>query len=85
MQAKLAIGLQDKLAMGTISSLFSVVNAMKEFLHRLLLDEDGPTAVEYAVMLAMIITVCVGSVRIFGAATADSLDNSATEIANAFK
>ncbi len=29
-------------------------------------DEDGPTAVEYAVMLALIIVVCVTSIAVLG-------------------
>jgi len=29
-------------------------------------NEDGPTAVEYAVMLALIIAVCVGAIQILG-------------------
>jgi len=29
-------------------------------------NDDGPTAVEYAVMLALIIVVCIGAVRILG-------------------
>jgi len=29
-------------------------------------NEDGPTAVEYAVMLALIIVVCIGAVRVLG-------------------
>ena len=28
--------------------------------------EDGPTAVEYAVMLALIITVCIASITVLG-------------------
>ena len=28
--------------------------------------EDGPTAVEYAVMLALIIVVCIGAVQTLG-------------------
>jgi len=31
-----------------------------------LANEDGPTAVEYAVMLALIIVVCIGAVRVLG-------------------
>jgi pilus assembly protein Flp/PilA len=34
-----------------------------EFLQR----EDGPTAVEYAVMLALIIVVCIGAITTLGA------------------
>ena len=33
-----------------------------EFLKR----EDGPTAVEYAVMLALIIVVCIGAITTLG-------------------
>ena len=29
-------------------------------------NEDGPTAVEYAVMLALIIVVCIGAIQILG-------------------
>jgi pilus assembly protein Flp/PilA len=32
------------------------------WLHRFLTEEDGPTAVEYAVMLALIIIVCIVAV-----------------------
>nr|WP_237729266.1 Flp family type IVb pilin [Schlesneria paludicola] len=31
-----------------------------------LVSEDGPTAVEYAVMLALIIVVCIGTVSSIG-------------------
>ena len=30
-------------------------------------SEDGPTAVEYAVMLALIIVVCIGAITTLGA------------------
>ena len=33
---------------------------------RFLVSEDGPTAVEYAVMLALIIVVCIGAITILG-------------------
>jgi pilus assembly protein Flp/PilA len=33
---------------------------------RFLSDEDGPTAVEYAVMLALIIVVCIGAITTLG-------------------
>ena len=36
----------------------SVVNFLKR--------EDGPTAVEYAVMLALIIVVCIGAITTLG-------------------
>jgi len=33
---------------------------------RFLISEDGPTAVEYAVMLALIIVVCMAAIQILG-------------------
>ena len=42
---------------------------MKKFakkMHRFLVSEDGPTAVEYAVMLALIIIVCLTAIRSIG-------------------
>ncbi len=56
---------------------------MMEFLRRLLRDEDGPTAVEYAVMIALIVIVCIGSVRSMGTQTANSIEDSATQISDA--
>ncbi len=38
---------------------------MKTFIN-FLKKEDGPTAVEYAVMLALIIVVCLGSIAAIG-------------------
>ena len=37
--------------------------------------EDGPTAVEYAVMLALIVVVCIAAVATIGGNTANSFDN----------
>ena len=36
------------------------------FVGRFLKGEDGPTAVEYAVMLALIIIVCLAAIQIIG-------------------
>lgn len=53
---------------------------MLKLFKSLLRDEDGPTAVEYAVMLALIVAVCIGSVQLMARATADSFDRSANEL-----
>jgi pilus assembly protein Flp/PilA len=42
-----------------------ILNAVKH----LIVSEDGPTAVEYAVMLALIIVVCIGAVTNIGTAS----------------
>ncbi len=42
---------------------------MKNFaqkVQRFLVSEDGPTAVEYAVMLALIVIVCLSAIRLIG-------------------
>ena len=38
-----------------------------QFFVDFLKNEDGPTAVEYAVMLALIIVVCIGAITTLGA------------------
>jgi pilus assembly protein Flp/PilA len=42
------------------------MSAIREFVIDFLRDDDGPTAVEYAVMLALIIVVCLTAIGIVG-------------------
>jgi pilus assembly protein Flp/PilA len=44
---------------------------------RFLVSEDGPTAVEYAVMLALIIIVCLTAVKAIGTNAAAKFQASA--------
>jgi len=37
-----------------------------ELIRNFLAAEDGPTAVEYAVMLALIVVVCIGAITALG-------------------
>lgn len=53
---------------------------MKTLIKRLLVEEDGPTAVEYAVMLALIVGLCITSVGLLSAETGNSFNNSANEL-----
>jgi pilus assembly protein Flp/PilA len=53
---------------------------MMKLFKNLLVEEDGPTAVEYAVMLALIVGVCIGAVHAMATATAESFDQSADEL-----
>jgi pilus assembly protein Flp/PilA len=39
---------------------------LQRFVVKFLKREDGPTAVEYAVMLALIIVVCIGAITTLG-------------------
>lgn len=55
-------------------------------MQRLLLflrEEDGPTAVEYAVMLALIVGVCIGAVMTLGSSAASSFQDSNDQILSA--
>jgi pilus assembly protein Flp/PilA len=45
-------------------------------------EEDGPTAVEYAVMLALIVVVCLGAVGTIGTNANDKFTTVATAIGN---
>ena len=56
---------------------------MTNLLKRLFWEEDGPTTVEYGVMLALIVAVCLGAIQAMSTATADSFDTSAAELAGA--
>lgn len=51
---------------------------------KFLKEEDGPTAVEYAVLLALIVIACIGAVNTMAQATADSFDDSAAQLNGAF-
>ena len=42
------------------------MNKLGNALVKFLKSEDGPTAVEYAVMLALIIVVCIGAITALG-------------------
>ena len=50
----------------------AVARTVVDFLKR----EDGPTAVEYAVMLALIVVVCVAAITTLGANVNEVYTNS---------
>lgn len=52
--------------------------AIRQFLE----DESGPTAVEYAVMLALIVVACLSSVGMLANATGSSYDQSAGQLSS---
>lgn len=58
-------------------------SAMKNLalkLQQFLVSEDGPTAVEYAVMLALIVIVCLASIRLIGTNANTTFGNIATAL-----
>ncbi len=50
------------------------MRSLAQKVQRFLVSEDGPTAVEYAVMLALIIIVCLTAISSLGSATSDQFD-----------
>jgi pilus assembly protein Flp/PilA len=59
---------------------------MKNFalkVQRFLESEDGPTAVEYAVMLALIVVVCLGAITSIGTNATNTFDSVAAELGGA--
>jgi pilus assembly protein Flp/PilA len=46
-------------------------------LKRFLAQEDGPTAVEYAVMLALIVVVCIAAIATLGSDASNTFNNVA--------
>jgi pilus assembly protein Flp/PilA len=57
------------------------VSNFTEWLLEFLIEEDGPTAVEYAVMLALIIVVCIAAVGTVGTNANAKFEGAATALA----
>ena len=54
----------------------SLANSVKRFL----ISEDGPTAVEYAVMLALIVIVCLTAIQAIGTNAAVTFQSVADQL-----
>lgn len=54
----------------------TIMNKVVNFLK----DEDGPTAVEYAIMLALIVIVCLAAITQVGSATNSAFNKIATKL-----
>jgi pilus assembly protein Flp/PilA len=55
------------------------VTAMKR-ISRFLKSEDGPTAVEYAIMLALIVVVCLGAIQTVGTNAKSTFTNASAQL-----
>ena len=54
----------------------NLTNFVADFIKR----EDGPTAVEYAVMLALIVVVCIGAITALGSNAKATFTSVSTSI-----
>lgn len=59
-----------------LSEVSQMLNAIKRFVK----NEDGPTAVEYAVMLALIIVLCIVVIRQVGTSASRSFSTTDSAI-----
>ena len=57
-----------------------MLSAIRSSVVRFVKDESGPTAVEYAVMLALIIVVCIGAVTTLGSNASTTFTNVGTAL-----
>jgi len=51
-----------------------------KFIKRLVREDDGPTAVGYAVMMALVIIVCLSSIRSVGTKASTTFTNVANSL-----
>lgn len=58
------------------------MNTLAKKVQRFLVSEDGPTAVEYAVMLALIVIVCITAIRSIGTNANLTFEAVGTELAS---
>jgi pilus assembly protein Flp/PilA len=56
------------------------MRTLSKALTRFLKDESGPTAVEYAVMLALIIVVCITAITALGSNASNTFSYVSTEV-----
>ncbi len=57
------------------------MKALAKKVHRFLVSEDGPTAVEYAVMLALIVIVCLAAIQAIGSNANTTFDTISDQLA----
>ncbi len=63
--------------------MYELEEAMKNLakkVQRFLVSEDGPTAVEYAVMLALIVIVCLTTIRAIGTNANSTFDQVSQQL-----
>ncbi len=62
---------------GSSQTMSKLLRNIRQFLKA----EDGPTAVEYAVMLSLIIVICLGAVKSIGTRSNSAFSAVASQIA----
>jgi pilus assembly protein Flp/PilA len=55
---------------------------LRQFVANFIRNEDGPTAVEYAVMLALIIVVCITAITALGSNANNTFSYVGSQVGN---
>jgi pilus assembly protein Flp/PilA len=66
-----------------LAQLEEVMKNLATKVQRFLVSEDGPTAVEYAVMLALIVIVCLTAIQSIGTNANSAFEDIADDLNNA--
>jgi pilus assembly protein Flp/PilA len=56
------------------------MKSLAQKVQRFLASEDGPTAVEYAVMLALIVIVCLTAISAIGSKASTTFSNVSSQL-----
>jgi pilus assembly protein Flp/PilA len=56
------------------------MKSLTQKVQRFLVSEDGPTAVEYAVMLALIVIVCLTAIQAIGTKASTTFTNVSAKL-----
>ena len=65
-------------SVGGFDTMKKLITKVQKFMQA----EDGPTAVEYAIMLALIVIVCIAAIQAVGNAANGAFENVTTEMTN---
>jgi pilus assembly protein Flp/PilA len=65
----------------TFNHTIWVLDRVRAAIRHRVSDERGATLVEYALLFALIVLVCIGAVTVLGSATSDSVTHSADSVA----
>jgi pilus assembly protein Flp/PilA len=63
----------------------TMLKRVLQFGWRLLVEEDGPTAVEYAIMLLLVFLACIAAIQVLGDGTSDSFTDSKDSIVDSIQ
>lgn len=76
---------RDAPAVGQATSGITVATTGLRKIRNFLVSEDGPTAVEYAVMLALVIIICISAINLVGQETQKSFTKTSNSVSSAMK